>query len=456
MRPYIFIFTLMMPLLFAPSASSAALADFYIPAEVKSVHSYVSADSTHIKVNTIVKGFASNDPYFPKTVSVPKVGFFQFARSSMGSLVKTNAWWLAFSIAAGYMMTDDGPVITGNYYDASKYFDRGTCGSLTNATLSDCEARLVSSQGTEFKGWVSPGWYQCTGSTYISGFCSGINPLSFYRQANINGSTGYAATMLFPAGTQLNPPTVPVPQTKFENDFLTVCASNPRDCAKAFTDPNGLPYPNIFPPLKYLPNVNPADEPFLNCYFSGQLQTSNPSGACYATQETYDRIVKLAQDLIKGQTPEGQADAANQAAKNPLTQPQLEETLTKRDAAEAKADQALKTGAEAALAPAQSALDKLAEENTWLEQQITDSSKIQPPTSGLSLPQWVWPTGQCKPFPITFTVSKMSAKADDKGAFCTAYNDVAHPLIYWFIYMLTAVYIYVLWSRTMLQIVGGR
>lgn len=445
-----------MPLLFAPSASSAALADFYIPAEVKSVHSYVSADSTNIKVNTIVKGFASNDPYFPKTVSVPKVGFFQFARSSMGSLVKTNAWWLAFSIAAGYMMTDDGPMIQGTYFNAGDYYDRGNCnnGFLKNANFSQCEAFNQSAAG--FDRWVSPGWYKCVGSTHHQGFCGGQSSIKFYRILSRNGSSGYAAIMEFPAGTDLQPKAVPVPQEKLENDFLTVCASNPLDCAKAFQNPNGVPYPEIFPPLKYLPNVNPADEPFLNCYFSGQLQTSNPSGACYATQETYDRIKQLAADLVKSQTPEGQADAANQAAKNPLTQPQLEETLNKRDAAEAKADQALKTGAEAALAPAQSALDKLAEENTWLEQQITDSSKIQPPTSGLSLPQWVWPTGQCKPFPITFTVSKMSAKADDKGAFCTAYNDVAHPLIYWFIYMLTAVYIYVLWSRTMLQIVGGR
>lgn len=368
--------TIFFAFLFASFISSAAvLNDFYIPAEVKSVHSYVSADSTNIKVNTIVKGFASNDPYFPKTVSVPKVGFFQFARSSMGSLAKTNAWWLAFSIAAGYMMTDDGPVITGTYYDSSKYFDRGTCGALKNATFADCEARLVSSNGNAFQSWVSPGWYRCTGSTYDKTFCGVLDPLSYYRQARISNSSGYYAFITFPAGTQLNPPTVPVPQSRFENDFLTVCASNPLDCAKAFQNPNGVPYPEIFPPLKYLPNVNPADEPFLNCYFSGQLQTSNPSGACYATQETYDRIKQLAADLVKGQTPEGQADAANQANKNPLTQPQLEETLRKRDA-ESKKEADEISGIDKKPVTDAYKDSKLQEEYTKLKERITDPSKL--------------------------------------------------------------------------------
>lgn len=410
-------------------AQAAALADFYIPAEVKSVHSYVSADSTNIKVNTIVKGFASNDPYFPKTVNVPKVGFFQFARSSMGSLVKTNAWWLAFSIAAGYMMTDDGPMIQGTYFNAGDYYDRGNCnnGFLQNANFSQCEAFNQSAAG--FDRWVSPGWYKCVGSTHHQGFCGGQSPIKFYRILSRNGSSGYAAIMEFPAGTDLQPKAVPVPQQKLENDFLTVCASNPLDCAKAFQNPNGVPYPELFPPLKYLPNVNPADEPFLNCYFSGQLQTSNPSGSCYATQETYDRIKQLAADLIKSQTPEGQADAANQANKNPLTQPQLEETMRKQDA-EVKAALGEKP-----------AFDKLTDPIDKFVENVnkTPQDEINP------LPQntfGIAGSGTCyliqKPISIMGVTVDMSTRS-----FCEAYYyPYFLPILTWFFYIATGLYIW--------------
>ncbi|MDM5062665.1 hypothetical protein OB934_07665 [Aeromonas salmonicida] len=412
--------------------ASLALADLYIPAQVTSVGSYVSADSTAIKVNTLVKGFASNDPYFPKVVSVPKAGFFSFARANMGSLLKANAWWVAFSIAAGYIMTDDGPVIVGNYYDASKYFDRGNCnnGTLLNSNLSECEARTQQVHGSAFKKWISPGWYQCSGTTYQSGFCGGsINPVKFYRQFQKDSSTGYAAIMLFPSGTQLDPPTQPVPDARLESDFLTVCAANPLYCADAFQDPQGVPYPELFPNTTYLPNVNPADEPFLNCYFSGQLQTSNPSASCYATQDTYDRIKALADALIASQTPEGQASAANATLKDPLTQRQLEETLKKQDEATKQSLGELPK------------LDTLIDPYNQFEQKVKDTPQDEInelPDNNYSISG----QGRCyvieKPIGIMGTTITLSTRE-----FCDAYYyPYFLPILTWFFYVATGIYVW--------------
>ncbi|HAT2715960.1 TPA: hypothetical protein I8303_004777 [Aeromonas hydrophila] len=414
------------------SAYALSLADLYIPAQVTSVGSYVSADSTAIKLNTLVKGFAANDPYFPKVVSVPKTGFFSFVRSGMGSLVKTNAWWLAFSIAAGYIMTDDGPVIAGNYINAADFSGLGNCGSSAtwkNVTFSTCEANVKSSNGANFVNWISPGWYRCSGPTYHSGFCGSQNEFAFYRQLQVTTSSNRAAYMAFPFGTVIEPSKQPVPQAKLENDFFTICAANPLSCADAFQDAEGVPYPELFPNTTYLPNINPADEPFLNCYLSGQLQTSNPAAACYATQETYDRIKALADALIASQTPEGQASAANATLKDPLTQKQLEETLKKEKA------------------ETQKALGEAPKLDTLIDpyKQFEEGVKNTPNETVNNLPSNTFSiggSGQCYTFDRSYSIMGASWTLSTRQ-FCDAYYyPYFLPILTWFFYCCTGLYIW--------------
>jgi hypothetical protein len=114
------------------------------------------------------------------------------------------------------------------------------------------------------------------------------------------------------------------------------------------------------------------------------------------------------------------------------------------------------TQAAAALAPATTALDKLNDEKSELEDMISDAPTAQPPSMMPNIFKWTLPTGNCQPYPFTFTIKAGSARADDNGAFCQTYNEVAHPLIFWFLNMLTAIYIFSIWSRTMTSVVGGR
>ncbi|MGL6453307.1 hypothetical protein [Aeromonas caviae] len=164
----------------------------------------------------------------------------------------------------------------------------------------------------------------------------------------------------------------------------------------------------------------------------------------------------MAGQLQQGLNPEAAVDAANQAAQSPVTQAQLEEILKKQAAAEAKADAAAVTQAASALAPATTALDKLNDEKADLEGMITDAPTAQPPSTMPNIFKWTLPTGNCQPYPFTFTIQAGSAHADDNGAFCQTYNEVVHPLIFWFLNMLTAIYIFSIWSRTMTSVVGGR
>ncbi|WP_368158107.1 hypothetical protein [Aeromonas sp. R10-2] len=172
--------------------------------------------------------------------------------------------------------------------------------------------------------------------------------------------------------------------------------------------------------------------------------------------EKLQQLQQLLSQLQQGITPEGIVGSANDKLKEPLTQAQLEETLNKEKEAEAKADQEAATKAQEALKPAESALEKLAEDKTWLEQQITDAANNAPPSSTPIFPQWVWPVGNCKPFPFTFTISGLTSKANDYGLFCQNYNETYHPLIYWFLYMLFGLYLFVLWNKTMVQVLGSR
>ena len=191
-------------------------------------------------------------------------------------------------------------------------------------------------------------------------------------------------------------------------------------------------------------------------YAQGLLQSTNPNAAHYVSPQKLAEIAALAGQLQQGLSPEAVVDAANQAAQAPVTQAQLEELMKKQEAAEAKADAAAVTQAAAALAPATTALDDLQDEKTELEGMITDAPTAQPPSSIPDIFDWTLPTGNCQPYPFTFTIQAGSAQADDDGAFCRTYNEVAHPLIFWFLNMLTAVYIFGIWSRTMTSVVGGR
>ena len=459
MRPYIILLAAAVTF----SASALQIGDFFQNAEVIKANSVKIVNDALIKVNTTIKGYAANAPYAIKTVDVPKASFMSHVKTNMKGLVKKNAWyaaWFATMAAAGWAIDElTGQVVSSSKTDVlfpdSTVFssceifpsEGGSLAVYSLATLSKCFSNFTIFSDFKLAGGFSP---HPDGS-----YRSNIT----FKMWGAETRTGYVIVR-----TDVQPPppetvTTPVSDESLYDSLMSHMLQDPIAAAQAFMVPDAwpYPYPHIFPdPVKYIPGVSEADEALLDALIKGQLQTTNPNAANYVTPEKLQQLQQLLSQLQQGITPEGQVGTANDKLKDPITQAQLEETLKKEKEAEAKADQEAATKAQEALKPAESALEKLAEDKTWLEQQITDAPLQAPPSQGINLPKWVWPVGNCKPFPVTFEVSNLSATANDGGAFCRNYNEVYHPLIYWFIYMLLSLYLFNLWNKTMLQVVGGR
>lgn len=449
MRPYIILLAAAVTF----SASALQIGDFFQNAEVIKANSVKIVNDSLIKVNTTIKGYAANAPYAIKTVDVPKASFMSHVKSNMSGLVKKNAWyaaWFATMAASGWAIDElknqvVRPVVT----------HRGSCSDAYGTGLgSDVSV-------SQCKGLLEAYWSKAYGPVTATSTFINVNnrPFYFYNIKVTSSGQVFERMGFLESLTSIQGQPEPVPDDAIYQSLADFMLQDPKAAAQAFMVPDAwpYPYPHIFPdPVKYIPGVSEADEALLDALIKGQLQTTNPNAANYVTPEKLQQLQQLLSQLQQGITPEGGVGSANDKLKEPLTQAQLEETMRKEKEAEAKADQEAATKAQEALKPAESALEKLADDKTWLEQQITDAANQSPPSQGIPLPKWVWPVGNCKPFPVTFEVSNLSATANDGGAFCRNYNEVYHPLIYWFIYMLLSLYLFNLWNKTMLQVVGGR
>lgn len=471
MRPYIVLLAAAVTF----SASALQIGNFFQNAEVIKANSVKIVNQSLIKVNTTIKGYAANAPYAIKTIDVPKPTFMSHVKANVGGLVKKNAWyaaWFGTMAAAGWAIDElKGQVVSTNGV-SFKY--EGICKVwMTSTGLEAVGFGLVESSAACIAKVKAYKYYDSAWGRDVIPYTAAKDS---FGAKPLQGSGYVTYTSPFPvtnapfSGTYYvafvpsngNPPVAqvsPVPDDALYDSLAAEMTKDPVAAAQAFMVPDAwpYPYPHIFPdPVKYIPGVSEADEALLDALIKGQLQTTNPNAANYVTPEKLQQLQQLLSQLQQGITPEGQVGTANDKLKDPITQAQLEETLKKEKEAEAKADQEAATKAQEALKPAESALEKLAEDKTWLEQQITDAPLQAPPSQGINLPKWVWPVGNCKPFPVTFEVSNLSATANDGGAFCRNYNEVYHPLIYWFIYMLLSLYLFNLWNKTMLQVVGGR
>ncbi|WP_421315362.1 hypothetical protein [Aeromonas veronii] len=447
MRPYIVLLAAAVTF----SASALQIGDFFQNAEVIKANSVKIVNESLIKVNTTIKGYAANAPYAIKHVDVPKASFMSHVKTNMNGLVKKNAWyaaWFAGMAATGWAIDE----LTGQV-SQKQTLPLGRCNFLPTGAQLFASGTSVQCIAAIKNNGLQYGFILTVNTPTLSSDKKQMN-----YTCNKNGAY-FGACGYFLFLNQSIEEETPITDDALYDSLAAEMMKDPVAAAQAFMVPDAwpYPYPHIFPdPVKYIPGVSEADEALLDALIKGQLQTTNPNAANYVTPEKLQQLQQLLSQLQQGITPEGGVGSANDKLKEPLTQAQLEETMKKEKEAEAKADQEAATKAQEALKPAESALEKLADDKTWLEQQITDAPLQAPPSQGINLPKWVWPVGNCKPFPVTFEVSNLSATANDGGAFCRNYNEVYHPLIYWFIYMLLSLYLFNLWNKTMLQVVGGR
>lgn len=338
---------------------------YMVDAEVRKVNNFISVDGDTVKVNVMGKGYAPNQPYFNKTVSIPKSRFLSWLKANLKNLMKLNPWWVAFAAAmaaAGWAFDELLNQMTVN---TNKYY--GSCGQFTNVTPLQCAKNMAAASG----------------STYQSlEYVSGPNPpvvgqTTKYRYYYYNPQWGNTYGQFNFQLVNIKVEKEPVTDTALLDSVFSNFMADPVAAAQAMTAPGNYPYDDLFKDvdLKYIPGVSEADYPALDCYFRGALQTSNAAAACYATEAEYQRIKQIAEQIKQNNTPGGVVDGMNESLKDPLTQAQLEETLKKQDEkAKQEADEISKIDTK----PITDAYtdSKLKEEYDKLKERVTDPSKM--------------------------------------------------------------------------------
>ncbi|WP_368165810.1 hypothetical protein [Aeromonas sp. R9-1] len=444
-------FIFFLPLLFSFAAYSAALADYIKPAEVIKVNSVQSVTSESIKISTTVRGFAANDPYAIKSVTVPKSNFMSFVKGNLKNLVKINPWWIAYAatIAAAGWAIDE---LTGNVVVTTQQFERGLCfPSLVAMTASECinKKRADFSSAVYFK--TSGGWFR-NSSDFPSNDAYSI---WFSYSYSSPDSLSWGKITMFKTPDSFQPVNNPVTDDSLYDSVTAEFLKNPNNSAQAFMVPDAYPYPYPFVPAQtdYVPGVSESDQQLLDWYLRGLAQSTDPNAPYYVAPEKLSEIAALAAQLAQGITPDGQVAALNDALDKPLTQKQLEEVLKKEAAKESASAESLKTAVEPALSSVDAALEQLMVDGDSIVSGIAGATGVNPPAS-LTLPtNWFWPVGRCSPVPVVFEVRGLSSGFNDGGKFCDMYDNVFHPLLYWFLNLVCLFIIWGMWNNAMLQIV---
>ena len=421
---------------FVFSFSYAASSSYTVQGNVYRVVEFVSSDSNEIKLSTVVKGAAANQPYAARVVPIKQSRFASWFKPNLGTLIKSNLWWMGFvavvesagwaidelkgqvvqkapGVVPGYyfaIVLPSGTVVGSTPIEACKNFHP----SKPNGDLNTVEGSLCA--------WRDPVTGERLGRfEIVMSTCSAA-------QAHLSSCNG-------------TPVTAPVSDADLQAAINAQLAADPAHAATAFTDPaTGRGYDELFDPVPYIPGLSAADEALVNCFISGQLQMVNSQTACYvATQAEYDRVKQQAEALAAGKTPDATADALNSQMKQPITQAQYEESNRKAETEQA-------TSLATSLAPALDPFNQLKIDSDFVLDKVTNPSE---PPSSLSFFTWSLPTGTCSGFDVDFSVGNGKLHASKRvNEFCEFYSTVAHPLLFWFLNILTFLYVWWVWDRS--------
>lgn len=312
-------------------AAAASASTYTVNGNVYRVVEFAGADSNEIRLSTVVKGPAANNPYAARVVPIKSSKVSSFFKPKLGTLIRANAWWFAFMAvveSAGWAIDElKNEVVTVNRSAVAGYFwaVEGFGGATRSDTPQGSAQMFIDFRHGGSLLSLTAGTERATAVVHIDS--SNINQtLSIQRSACSSTSTGVSSCK---AGYK--PATNPVSDADFYSAVSAQMAADPAYAARAFTDPaTGKPYADLFEPVPYIPGLSAADEALVNCYISGQLQMVDSQTACYvATQAEYDRVRQQAEALAAGKTPEAEADALNDDLLQPITQTQYEESNKK-------------------------------------------------------------------------------------------------------------------------------
>ena len=361
--------------------AAAAATSYTVNGNVYRVVEFVSADANEIKLSTVVKGAAANEPYAARVVPIKQARFASWIKPNLGTLIKSNLWWMGFVATietAGWAIDElkgqvvqQAPGLVPGYYFAIVL----STGTLLGSTPMEVCKKLHPSQPNGDRNTIEGGL--CVRHNFATGAFEG-------REQIVMSKCSPSEAALASCGGAA-PATTPVSDADLQAAINAQLAADPAHAATAFTDPaTGKGYADLFDPVPYIPGLSAADEALVNCFISGQLQTVNSQTACYvATRAEYDRVKQQAEALAAGRTPDAAADALNSEMKQPLTQAQYEETNKKYSDAVADVTAALGSQAE-------SDVSEIEDHFNELDGIITDLPNTSlPAPAHMTVPQYV-------------------------------------------------------------------
>ena len=395
-------------------------------------------------------------------------------RTVLKSLLSRNPYWIAATIAAGYFLDTDGiwkkeTPITNGYWEY-----RSTSGSLkAESPEAYLEAFFQSQQQVypdrhnfTLENWESEFDHSESSGTKSNKFFYSFEYLSSGNTSTRNQSSIYynfveETTIQVDEFTSLEAADLYLARMGITSgsDVLT---------PEAFMKPGTTEaYPDLYESVSPMPQLSPALSKALIALATGLHQTTNPQAEHYISPEMLPKVQTALQSALNNQPfydpytdtvvdPVDEPLPDPDATPNPNPQPLPDVnvnvefpdfdmlTQTQYEQSNEKWQNELATG-----------LPEVQQE--WNQHQddyiqsVQDIESISPPAEIFDLNSlWNIGTGSCIGYSDSLNLSRHSITLQyDKH--CPAYDAWGRALVAWFMSIVTALYIFHLWDKTVLQ-----
>lgn len=411
-------------IVFVSGLFTAFSAHAFLPVIVAAVARQAAvATAETVAIDVIARGFAADDPYVRTTATMGRKTFAARLAAMRGTRwAGAGKLALALGVALGIEVLFDE---TLGFYENIPYDPNvvGRCRFADgfNSTLQACL--------NQFKP------YGVTGVSRV--VKSGQDTNFFFRYSSGNEGLNF---ILY--GASAEPTRVPLTEERV-NTALPALFADPSstwgdylqglsepELAKLF-DGATVPYNAT--------NPTPEIAQLKSDYRQGLLQATDPNAAHYVTPEDLAKIQEMVAAEDAAKTDDGTVAALNEKMKQPITQVQYDESNLKSETAQAAA---LTTS----LSPAFDPFNQLKLDSDFVLDKITNPAE---PPSSLSFFTWSLPTGSCTGFNVDFSVGNGKLHTTKRvNEFCEFYSTVAHPLLFWFLNILTFLYVWWVWDRS--------
>lgn len=399
------------------------------------------ATASSVSIGVLARGFAANDPYVKTVATIPRSRL----ASNMSRYLRGAPWVGLAVLAAAIAYPYDENI--GFYKEVKDWPQYGFC--QTSSAAKSLDACGMAWFTKNYSNCIASGWawpcvqpatpYEVVPRGLQTSMCApsdGVPAPCYLYQIYVMGSpTNYMSKSDSTSQKQ------PLSVAEYDTAINRIAAS-PKTMGDMFAgaDPamlNNLLDGATIPYEATKPSPQLAE--LMKQYRQGLLQSSDPNKPYYVDPDMMAKIQNLVAKEDALNTDDGKLDALNKSIEQPITQAQYEASNLKSVTEQAGAFAT-------AIGTATTPLDKVQQER----QDIIDNiSNPAAPPSSLDFFNWSIPTGHCTGFNVEMSVDGgrlHQTKLVDSH--CPFYNDIGHPAIFWFLNIVTFLFVWRLWDQS--------